>query len=374
MDAYVVDTNPLFVKNTPLPGYTLPNFLSLLAHNTFQVSLRYIPRFTYCITMSTIMAPFYIKERLQYDVRIRATEISKAPLFILGHWRSGTTYLHNVLAQDKNLGYFTTFQAYLPGVFLTSEKLFKPLVSSSIPKKRPMDNVEMNADFPQEDSYALGAFSPYSYYHGWCFPKKMEFFERYVCMDDVSQAEIDNWKKTYIYLLKKITLREKGKQLVLKNQDNTGKVKLLLELFPNAKFIFLYRNPYTLYYSMMKFMRIAVPRYCIQTPPPIHDLERSMMSLYSRIMRKYLNDRRQIPSGNLIEIRYEDYLKNPARQLKDIYATLKLSGYTNAKPAFSTYIASQDKVKYDQYTISDTVKKKVEKEWGFALKEFGYEP
>jgi len=372
MDSDQANGNSLFVKNTPLPGCILPNFLDLLMQNKFHVSPRYLPRFIYCFTLSTIMAPFYIKERLQFDARIRDTKVSKHPLFIIGHWRSGTTYIHNVLSQDKNLGYLTTFQAYLPSVFLTSEALFKPLVSSSIPKKRPMDNVEMNADYPQEDQYAIGAFSPYSYYNGWCFPKNMEFYNNYVCMDNVPQDEIEKWKQTYLYLLKKITLQQHGKQLVLKNQDNTGKVKLLLDMFPDAKFIFLYRNPYTLYYSMMKFMRIAIPRYCVQTPPTVHDFERSMMSLYTRMTKKYLTERTQIPSENLVEIRYEDYLEDPLRQLKAIYKTLRLNGYTNAKPAFSSYIASQDKVTYDQYKISDTVKTKVEKEWGFALKEFGY--
>ena len=372
MDAYLADSNPLFVKNTPLPGYTLPNFLRLLAQNRFHVSLRYLPRFTYCFTLSVIMAPFYLRERLQYDQRIEGTVISNPPLFILGHWRSGTTYLHNALSQDKSLGYFTTFQAYLPAVFLSSEKLFKPLVSKSIPKKRPMDNVEMNADFPQEDQYAIASFSPYSYYHGWCFPDLMEYYNNFVCMDNVSPKDVQRWKRIYLYLLKKITLKEQGKQLVLKNQDNMGKVNLLLDLFPDAKFVFLYRNPYALYYSMMKFMRIAIPRYCIQTPPPLEDLEHSMMSLYARMTKKYIVDRRRIPEGNLIEVRYEDYLADPLQQLKAIYAMLGLNGYTKAKPAFVSYIASQDKITYDHYKLSETVKRKVNDRWGFALEEFGY--
>jgi hypothetical protein len=372
MDFDGVKDNSLFVKNTPLPGCTLPNFLDLLVQNRFHVSPRYLPRFVYCMTLSTIMAPFYVKERLQFDARIQDTQLSKPPLFIIGHWRSGTTYLHNVLSQDSTLGYFTTFQAYLPSVFLGSEPLFKPLVSASIPKKRPMDNVEMNADYPQEDQYAIGAFSPYSYYHGWCFPQNMEFYNNFVCMDNVPQDEIEKWKQTYLYLLKKITLQQHGKQLVLKNQDNTGKVKLLLEMFPEAKFIFLYRNPYTLYYSMMKFMRIAIPRYCVQTPPAIEDVERSMMNLYARMMKKYLTERKKIPPENLVEVRYEDYLSDPLPQIEAIYTTLRLDGYAKVKPAFSSYISSQNKITFDTYPLSETVRQKVEKTWGFALKEFGY--
>ena len=153
----------LFVKNTPLPGYTLPNLLFLLTQNRFKVNAQYIPRLTYSMSLSAIMLPFYIKERLQFDKRIEQTSITHPPLFIIGHWRSGTTYMHNVLSQDKNFGYLTTFQAYLPGVFLGSEKLFKPLVSESIPKKRPMDEVPMHADYPQDAESSHRRYHPCNY-------------------------------------------------------------------------------------------------------------------------------------------------------------------------------------------------------------------
>ncbi len=362
----------LCVKNTPLPGYTFPNFLYLLAQNKFNIDAQYLPRMIYSLTLSTIMAPFYIKERLQFDTRTKQTEITHPPVFIIGHWRSGTTYLHNILSHDKNLGFFSTFQAYLPGVFLGSEKLFKPLVRSSIPKKRPMDDVVMDAEFPQEDQYALGAFSPYSYYHGWCFPKNMEFYNHYVVMDNVPQKTIDEWKQYYLYLLKKITLYQKGKQLVLKNQDNTGKIRILIEMFPNAKFIYLYRNPYDLYFSMMKFIRIAIPRFCIQKPPKIKEVEHSMIDLYARMIQKYLAERENIPQGNLIEVRYEDLITRPIPEIKNIYETLHLEGFQDAEPAFRTYANSQKSIKTDHYTMNEEQKQKIESKWGFAIKEFGY--
>ncbi|DAC72889.1 MAG TPA: sulfotransferase [Thermoplasmata archaeon] len=362
----------LCVKNTPLPGYTLPNFLRLLTQNKFNIDAQYIPRMIYSLTLSTVMLPFYIKERFQYDRRTDQTEITNSPLFIIGHWRSGTTYLHNALSMDKNLGYFTTFQAYLPGVFLGSEKVFKPLVASSIPKKRPMDDVAMDAEFPQEDQYAIGAFSPYSYYHGWCFPKNMELYNNSVCMDGVQKDTIDEWKRYYLYLLKKITLHQKGKQLVLKNQDNTGKIKILLEMFPNSKFIYLYRNPYDLYFSMMKFMRVTIPRYCIQKPPKIEDIEDSMMDLYARMVQKYIKEREHIPKGNLVQVRYEDYITQPLQEIEHIYEALHLEGFRDAEPAFRSYIRSQKSIKTDRYIMNDDIKQKIKKKWGFAVKEFGY--
>jgi hypothetical protein len=366
-------TQALFVKNTPLPGYTFPNLLYLLTQNRFKIDAQYFPRLIYSLSLSTIMLPFYIKERLQFDKRIAQTEIVHPPIFILGHWRSGTTYLHNVLSQDTNFGYLTTFQAYLPGIFLAGEKRFKPLVSSSIPKKRPMDDVPMDAEYPQEDQYAIGAFCPYSYYHGWCFPKNMELYNASVCMENVPEETIEKWKRCYLYILKKITFAQHGKQLILKNQDNTGKIKLLLEMFPDAKFIFLYRNPYDLYFSMMKFMRITIPRFCIQKPPSLEVVEESMLKLYSQMIKKYIMERRLIPKNNLVEICYEKFIDQPYQEMQNIYNGLQLEGFQDARKAFNTYLSTQWMIKKDQYIMNEEQKSKIERNWGFAIKEFGYE-
>lgn len=129
--------NTLVVTKEPLAGDTLSNLLRLLVQNRFKIDFRYMPRMLYAITISSIMAPFRIKEHIMFEKTIKETEIKHDPIFILGHWRSGTTYLHNVLSLDKNLGYFSTFHAMLPGVFLGSGKRFKPFVASSIPKKSP---------------------------------------------------------------------------------------------------------------------------------------------------------------------------------------------------------------------------------------------
>ena len=64
-----------------------------------------------------------------------------SPLFLLGHWRGGTTYLHNMLSKDDQFGYFSTFDAYVPGVCVKSESLLKGIVAGSLPKTRPMDDV-----------------------------------------------------------------------------------------------------------------------------------------------------------------------------------------------------------------------------------------
>ena len=365
--------NTLVVTKEPLAGDTLSNLLRLLVQNRFKIDFRYMPRMLYAITISSIMAPFRIKEHITFEKTIKETEIKHDPIFILGHWRSGTTYLHNVLSLDKNLGYFSTFHAMLPSVFLGSEKRFKPFVASSIPKKRPMDDVSMRADLPQEDEYAISTLSPYSINHSLCFPRNAEFYNRFACMDNISKNVIEEWKEIYLYLLKKETLYRDGKRLVLKNPANTARVTLLLEMFPNARFVHIYRNPYSLYFSMMRFLSSIIPFLCVQKPPEIWEAEKQMMRAYKQIYKKYFKEKRHIPKENLVEIRYEDFIQHPLEKIRGIYTHLHLDGFQESEKTFKKYIASQKSVKTHTYKMDEDLKEKIYKEWRFVFDEFGYD-
>ena len=363
----------LVVTREPLAGASLTNLLFLLQQNRFNIDIRYIPRMLYAIAISSIMTPLRIREFIHFDNSINSITIDKPPLFILGHWRSGTTYLHNVLSLDSAFGYFSTLHASVPGVFLGHEALIKSFVKTSLPDKRPMDDVLMGPDLPQEDEFALAASSPYSANHGLCFPRNSECYNRFIFMDDVSQKIKDEWKEIYLYLIKKETWYWQGRRLVIKNPANTARVQLLLEMFPEARFIHISRNPYHVYLSMLKLLRSIVPFMCVQKPPEEPEIERRVLQVYKRMYMNYLKQRTRIPKGNLIEIRYEDFIHHPLDQLRNIYSQLHLSGFRESEKKFAQYIASQAKVKTQTYVLSDRIKETIYSEWKFAFDSFHYE-
>lgn len=98
----------------------------------------------------------------------------------------------------------------------------------------------MDVDLPQEEEYTICGLSPYSYYHSWCFPQNMEFYNRFVCFNNVPKSLIEEWKRIYISI-KKRDVSMDGKRLLLKNPANTGRVKLILDMFPDAKFVHISR-------------------------------------------------------------------------------------------------------------------------------------
>jgi len=364
--------NVFDVKYEPLAGSTVTNLFRLYAQNKFLISIRYMPRMLYATALSNIIAPFRLKENIKFNKIIKQTEMKHPPLFIIGHWRSGTTYIHNILSLDTTFGYCSTFTATVPGVFLGSEKIFKPVLAGSITPKRPMDDVPMGTDLPQEEEYAIGAFIPYAYYNGWIFPKSMGFYNKFVCMNNISKNVIDEWKETYLYFLKKLTYYRDGKRLILKNPAHTARIKHLLEMFPDAQFINIYRNPYYLYYSMMRFLRIVVPIYCIQKSD-MQTLEGHMLDLYTQMYKKYFEERSLIPEGNLVEIKYEDFIQNPLKNVKKIYSTLGLKNFDASKKFFSEYATSQKYFKANTYNLDPVIKDKIDNKWKFVFDEFGYE-
>jgi hypothetical protein len=365
--------NALIVRREPLAGASLTNLLRLIAQNRFRIDARYLPRMLYAITVSSILTPLRINEYIQFDKTIKDTEITHHPLFILGHWRSGTTYLHNILSLDTTLGYFSTLHASLPNIFLGSEALISSFVKSSLPEKRPMDDVRMGPALPQEDEFALAAVSSYSGNHGLSFPRNAEYYNRFIFMEDVSQKIKEEWKEIYRYLIRKETLYRNGRQMVIKNPANTARVQLLLEMFPEAKFIHIHRNPYHVYRSMMKLLQSIVPYICVQKPPKTAEVERQVLFVYKRMYTKYLRERINIPKENLIEIRYEDFIQKPLEQLSGIYKKLHLDGFKESEKKIVGYIASQTYLKTQQYVLNESEKEKIYTEWKFAFDSFQYE-
>ena len=179
----------------PLAGANTTTLLRLLAQNSFHVAGRYLPRLLYAGLISTILAPFRLLDTIRYSSTVADTEITVPPLFIIGHWRSGTTYLHNLFSIDEQFGYCSTFHSLVPGAFLGNPAL-KSIVAASIPETRPMDEVPMGADLPQEEEYALGSLTPYAYYNGWIFPRHMHSYNRTVSLNEAPQRMQKLWRQT----------------------------------------------------------------------------------------------------------------------------------------------------------------------------------
>lgn len=305
-----------------------------------------------------------------YNLR-RKNIIRENPLFILGHWRSGTTFLHNVLCQDPKAAYITTYQSLFPE-HLMSQWLFKTFMRTVMPKKRPSDNVELSVNFPQEDEFAMGNMISYCYYYFFHFPFDWpEYYRKYIGFEEHEKVS-RRWKAAYHRLISKAILHTGGTRAIFKNPVNTGRVKTLLEMFPEAKFIFIYRNPVVVYLSTKKFFIKLFPTLQFQkiSEEQICDL---IFEVYQKLMEDYFRDKALIPAENLIEICFEDFEEKPLEHLEKIYQTLHLSNFKEAQPYLEDYVRSQETYEKNRYKISQKELDRVLSHWKFTMETWQYE-
>ena len=355
----------------PLALGSFKNWVRLLRENK-RIGPRYIGRVLYVSAVSLFSGPMRVYQRLRYHSTFENVRIKRDPIFILGHWRSGTTHLHNLLCQDRRFGYVSALQVIAPDLFYVAGESFKKLLRLGTPENRLIDNMTWSIDSPQEEEMALGNMSPYSLYHWWSFPQNAkQYFDRYAIFKDVTSEEIETWKEKYLEVIKAATFNMQGRRLVIKNPANTGRIPILLEMFPNAKFIFLHRNPYEVFLSTRNLYKKTLPYSQLQEISD-EEIDANILTFYKDMMQHYLDDRSLIPRRNLIEIGYRELDKTPLPVMRRIYHRLNFWPYARVRGRLRHYLVSIKDYQKNSYEISPADIENINRHWKFAFDEWGY--
>lgn len=358
------------LKLHPLAGGTSTNLIKLLS--TYPVEAKYLPKLMPAAALTFLGAPGRQVNRLRFGPQVDALEFEADPIFILGHWRSGTTYLHHLMSLDDSFSYVTSYQAWAPEEFLNDAFTTRFLVKQSLPKKRPMDNVEMFLKNPEEEEFVLANVSPYSFIHIFYFPQDaLEIFRKAVLFEGIPEADKACWEETYVRVLKTAAFSMDGKRVLAKSPGNTARIKTLLKLFPNAKFVHIYRNPYTVFASFKHTCKKLTELWKLQD----FDLERVedyILPIYQKVMDRYFEYSAFIPSGNLVEVCYEDFEANPIEGLKQVYDQLSLPDFEPTRQKIEDYIAAQPTYKKNSYNLDQSTLDRVYRHWHFTIEKWGY--
>ena len=363
-------------RNTehPLAMGSFRSWLALMARSR-GIDAAYLPRALFVTLTTLLTSPLRLGEKLRYGRRVRRAQIHPSPIFIIGHWRSGTTYLHNLLCQDAALGFVSTFQTMAPGFCLLGEGTIKRGLSRLARARYPtrlIDNIPLDLDAPQEDEFAIANMTTLSFLHGFTLPRQAEaFFARSVLLEGLSERAVARRLRSHETVLRKATIRSSGRRLVLKNCASTGHIKALLRLFPDARFIHIYRNPYHVFLSTLHLHRTVLPRSQLQHSSA-DSVEQRVLRFYKKLLRAYLRDRSAIPPGRLVEVRFEDLETEPLEQLRRVYEELSLPGFAQAEDRFRSHIASVADYRKNTYTLDEHAIAAVNRHWGFAFEQWGY--
>ena len=336
------------LKNNPLCGICVFPWLEILRQHFFYIEFKYYFRVGFITVLAIFNSILCVIETFLYSREIDNVELCDDPVFIIGHPRTGTTLVHNLLCSDeKNFFYCTTFCAGFPSSFLWFEAIGKYLFSSVIEKTRPMDSMPLHFDLPQEDECATNILSGgKSYYMPLWFMQQEPSFRRYLDFSEAdggTKQDEDAWVRSFLYLMKKISLRERKsvrntcgsppRRLLIKSPVHTGRVPLLRKLFPRAKFLYIHRDPYEVLASAAHMADTAY-WFCYLNTPTDEQVTEFILWQFEALWEKYNSaalihsDEGLHPSpperdgrlrSDILEISYKDITTHPHEVLQRVY-------------------------------------------------------
>jgi hypothetical protein len=266
-------------------------------------------------------------------------EIDSSPLFILGHPRSGTTHLQNLLAVDPRYATPNLHQVFFPHTFLSAEKPFRKIFGSRLPRTRGFDNTAISFDTPQEDEIALCSMGAGSIFLILMFPKEKDHFWQYLSLKDLTEMELTEWKDSYIRFLKKLAFQY-GKPLILRSPPHTARIQTLLDLFPDARFVHIYRNPYTVFQSYRHMLKYLDRNFLYLQRPNMAELDDLIIKHYIEMYDAFFSDLPLLRDEQYFPVKFEDLESDPIEQLEALYGHLNLPGFPACKTEFTRYLES----------------------------------
>lgn len=329
-----------------LIGSSLIHFFWVLFQLNFSIKRKNIIRLFITFFILLMFTPFRIIEGIIYLFSMK--EKVKAPIFIVGHPRSGTTYFHDSLNEVENLVAPRMIDCLYPFMNKYFKFILVPILEKVLPETRLMDKMAVSWDSPQEEEFGMELMNGYTSV-GFLFAphaRKM-ILDKYILLN--SPKAKSKWLNSHLKFAQKIQSIHKGKTLVFKSPSNTAKMLELLEIYPDAKFIHIVRNPKDVIPSTLHLYQRILPEFSLQNETNF-DLNSYVYEYYSQVMEKFLTTKNQLSKQQFYELKYEDFIQEPIENLKAAFSQLEIEAdLEKLKPFFdSRKNFSKNKFELDQ--------------------------
>lgn len=275
---------------------------------------------------------------------IRQRKIA-APVIIVGLHRSGTTRLQRMLAADLRLQYLTTWEGINPAPRLSLpdsgrearyEEVKKSLAARQFMYPGAFTAHPMDADWPEEEmlllNHSFSGFSPLGLFH-------VPSYYRWFLEDDKHAAY------RYMEELMKLISWSRGepenKRWLLKNPQHMLDLPTLMNTFPDAKLIFMHRDPIKTVGSVMSLMwSYAVQHTDLPCRAQIRDV---WMDFYEQMARRCIASREHIPAAQQLDIHYADMNRDWRAVMRRVYDFAGMEFTPEAENAMAAWLAESEK-------------------------------
>lgn len=302
--------------------------------------------------------------------RVRRVALPDDPVFILGHWRTGTTLLHELLALDPLNRCPTTYECLLPHHFLLTERWLKRWIAFALPSRRPPDNMAVGWDRPQEDEFALSNMGVASPYWQIGFPNEPPMDASWFDLSGLSDKQRHQWQHAFRTFLQRLLCHRAGR-LVLKSPPHTFRVATLVEMFPRARFVHIVRNPFEVYSSTVKLWKSLFSSLGYQKPN-YRELDEFVLRTFAQMHESLQQTRPLVASERFLDVRYEQLVADPVSVVGDIYEQLQLEGFDGLRPALTRYASDHTDYKPNRHELDDATRAVIAERWRSYFETYGY--
>jgi hypothetical protein len=236
--------------------------------------------------------------------------------------------------------------------------------------KRLSDNLVRGLQSPGEDEMAACIQSGRSPYLGFVFPRNQQHYDRYLTFRSAEKWEIGQWQSGLLTFLRKLSWKY-DKPLVLKSPAHTCRIRILLDLFPDARFIHIHRNPYEVFQSTLHLDRVTLNAFALQRQS--HERNTWIIQRYKDMYDVFLDETHLIRPERFIEISYADLVQNTAATIASVYAHLGISGFERFRPLLCQYLDSLSGYKTNNYRdVSAPLRQTLGRVWERFFDQWNY--
>jgi hypothetical protein len=179
------------------------------------------------------------------------------------------------------------------------------------------------------------------------------------------------WKQAFLRFLQQITVRD-PRRLVLKSPPHTCRIKVLLELFPDARFVHIVRNPYVVYPSTVHLWKALYQKHGLQRPT-FAGLSEYVFATFLRLYARLEEGRKLIAASRFYELRYEDLIRDPVREMQALYQHLDLGEFDQVRPRIEAYMRNTAGYETNRYDLSSDLRTEISHRWGDVIRRLGYD-